>query len=181
MSKTVVNDDVAIACIYFNHKEHTTPVEILGNLLKQLLERNPVLSTKVRDLYFHHRQRETRPTFTELSELLRFEASRVSSFFIVMDALDEYTGDENVVMGMLSEIKMMQTARLMITGRPHISNIMSKVKEFIILEIRAADEDICRSVKGQIKRSMFLSECLQRDETLGESIINMIVSKAQGM
>jgi len=153
----------------------------VGNLLKQLLERNTSLSKEVQEVHDRHCQRETRPTFSELSGLLRLEARRISSFFIVVDALDECSGGEDSAAGILRELESISTSRLMITGRPHVANIMSRFGAFTRLEIRAADEDIGKYLETEINKSIFLSECVQNDEALRSSIPNAIVKHAQGM
>jgi hypothetical protein len=54
--------DTRIAFIYFNHKENPSGVDLLGNLLKQILQQQTDISPPIRDLYnrhtissFHHR------------------------------------------------------------------------------------------------------------------------------
>ena len=182
MRKTFTDvDDVAIACIYFNHKEHITPVEIIGNLLKQLLERNSSLSGEAQELYDRHCQRQTRPTFLELLGLLKLEAHRISSIFIVVDALDECSGSEDVAAEILRELEKLSTSRLMITGRPNVANLVSRLEASTTFEIRATDEDIHKTLETEIDKSVFLSECVRGDEILRRSIVNTITEKADGM
>jgi hypothetical protein len=137
-------DDVGLACIYFNYKTPTTPKETIANVLKQVLERTLTLSGDVENFYIAHQQRDTQATLPELSDLLRRESGRLSSVFIVVDALDECPADENVGFRILSELHRIPQTRFMITGRPHIAELMSRF-ESQILDIRANDED---SVSG---------------------------------
>jgi hypothetical protein len=174
-------DDVAVACVYFNHKTQITRTEIVGNLLKQLLERNTLLSKEAQNVYESHCQRDTRPTFSELSGLLKSEASRFSSFFIVVDALDECGGGEDTADAILKELKALPTSRFMITGRPSVANVISRFGTVPTLEIRAADEDIRKSLKTDIENSVCLSTFVHNDETLQHTITDTIVKNAQGM
>ena len=173
-------DDVAIACVYFNYREPATPPEILANLLKQVLERNNILSKDIRASYASHRQRNTRPHLTELSTLLASEYSRLTSCFLVLDALDECATDNNVGFKILSELQKISNSRLMITGRPHVETLLSKFTS-TTLEIRARDEDIRRSLETQVDESYNLLDCVRNDETFRRSVIDTITTKAKGM
>jgi predicted GNAT family acetyltransferase len=79
-------NDVALACIYFNYKEK----EMIANVLKQLWERTSKLSSQAQALYSLHQDRHTKPSVKEISLILRAESDRVSTFFIILDALDEF-------------------------------------------------------------------------------------------
>lgn len=56
------------------------PVDILGNLLKQLLEEAGALSEEVQNSHTSHRQRDTKQSVKELIELIHDEASRFLPF-----------------------------------------------------------------------------------------------------
>jgi len=173
-------DDVGLVCIYFNYKEPTTPKEIIANVLKQLLERTLALSDDVEKFCTAHQQlRDTQPNLSELSELLRIESSRLSSVFIVVDALDECPADENVGFRILSELHQILHARFMITGRPHVAELMSRF-ESQILDIRATDQDVKKALKTQLMNPSF-PKSLRDDEGLRATVIDTIMTKADGM
>jgi hypothetical protein len=176
-------DDIALACVYFNYKESASPTDIIANVLKQLLQRTPILSDKVRDLYSSHNQRQTRPNLNELVHFLQDEAGRISSFFIILDALDECTGGENDAAKILLELKKIPNARLLITGRPNAENILraTQGEDFLTLIIRADDRDIRKFLNHQIEVSVFLSLNTKNDQELRDMIIDKIVDNANGM
>ena len=171
-------DDVAITCVYFNYREPATPTEILANLLKQMLERTSNLSQDIQTSYASHRQRATQPHLTELSTLLANECTRLTSCFLVLDALDECTTDNYVGVKILSELQKIPNLRLMITGRPHIEKLLSKFGS-TTLEIRARDEDIRRSLETQVEESYNLLDCVHTEETFRRSVIDAIVTRAK--
>jgi hypothetical protein len=172
-------DDVGLACIYFNYKEPTTPKEIIANVLKQLLERTLTLSDDFEKFYTAHQLRDTGPNLSELSELLRIESGRLSSVFILVDALDECPADENAGFRILSELHQILHMRFMITGRPHVVELMSRF-ESRILDIHTNDQDVKRALETQMMNPSF-PKCLRDDEGLRENVIDTIMAKADRM
>lgn len=180
--KFLSSDDIGIACIYFNHKENISPPDILGSLLKHLVQRKTTISKEIRDLYQKHLARETRPTFTELSEILQRECRNLSTFYVVVDALDECPDDGNTRAKMFSELqKLRPILRLLVTGRPHITTFTLKFEDAVRLDIRASDSDIEKYIEGQIEIEEKLEKYVKRNEDLRKTIRDTIVSKAKGM
>jgi hypothetical protein len=177
-------DDVAIACFYLNWQESRTTTDIIANLLKQLLERNPTLSKEITDLYEQYQgRRETKLSSKDICQLFHREASQISSFFIIIDALDECTGGETSCTKILFELGKIPNVRLMITGRPGVEHVvLSKCKDTATLEIRASDEDIRKAIDTQlITTTHTVSGAMEEDPTLRSDILDVIVIKASGM
>jgi hypothetical protein len=175
-------DDVAIVCIYFNYKEHLAAREILGNVLKQLLERNSMLPEEIIRFYAAHCELDTpHATVREISGHLQIHCQQFSTIFIIIDALDECTMEENAGVKINSELYKLPNCRLLITGRPHVKRLISRFDSVISLEIRASDEDIRRSVGTQISESSLLLDCIQTDDEIRATITDTIVRKADGM
>lgn len=178
--KFLCDDSVAIACVYFNHKENFTPVDILGSLIKHLIQRRTRVSEEIHDLYDRHLKRETRPTFTELSEQLQIESHKFSTVFIVLDALDECPESQQTRAKVLSILCKLQTLRLIVTGRPHIIDMTQTFEEAVRLDIRANDSDIEKYIDGQIEMEKNLKK-YKHGHDLRKTIKDTIVSKANGM
>jgi hypothetical protein len=175
-------DDVALACVYFNYKEAATPTDIIGNLLKQLLERNSNISDEARALYSSHEQRQTRPNLKELLQLLRTEAGRISTVFMVLDALDEVSDIEKARAEILLVLSKISTVRVMITGRPHVEyTVLSKLDEVSTKLIRASDNDIRKYLDSELEKAVFLCKKMKADQSLRATVINGILRKADGM
>jgi hypothetical protein len=175
-------DDVALACVYFNYKEATTPTDIVGNLLKQFWENNPSFQRSAQALYESHRGRQTQPNFKELSQLLRTEASGISTFFIVLDALDELEDTQKARATILLELRQIPNVRVMITGRTHVENtVLSKLDDVSTVLIRASDNDIRKYLDTQIEKSGYFGEKMKADQSLKATVIDTIVQKADGM
>jgi hypothetical protein len=172
-------EDVGLACVYFNYTETVTTAAIVPNLLKQLLERSPALSQETRQLYKQcYEKREAPASITEIFQLLHIETSRISSFFIVLDALDECTNDANTRAKIVLELEKIPNVRLMITGRKDVEDIvLSKCTDSTILRIQAADDDMRRSIGSQIDEILNLSTINHSRH----SITDTVVAKAKGM
>jgi hypothetical protein len=111
--------------------------------------------------------------------LLRIESSRLSSVFIVVDALDECPADENVGFRILSELHQILHTQFMITARPHVAELISRF-ECRVLDIRATDQDIKQALKTQLINPSF-PKFLRDDEGLRATVIDTIMTKADGM
>jgi Cdc6-like AAA superfamily ATPase len=175
-------DDIAFGCVYFNYNTTASPKDIIANVLKQLVQQSPVLSTDVETLYSSHSRNQTYPNMKEFSRLLETEAGRVSSFFIVIDALDECTGGQQSGVDILLELQKIPNTRLMITGRPYVEDaVLSKCKDSTKLMIRASDCDIRKTIESYIDQSVYLSKVTETNPSLRETIIESLVTKSKGM
>ena len=171
-------EDVALACVYFNYAETVTATAIVPNLLKQLLERIPALSQETMDLYKQcYEKREARASIKEAFQLLCIEASRISSFFIILDALDECTNEANTRTKIILELEKIPNVRLMITGRKDVEEIVLSNTDSTTLRIQAADDDMRKSIGSQVDERLNLSLINHSRH----SIVDKVVAKAKGM
>jgi Cdc6-like AAA superfamily ATPase len=176
-------DHVALACIYFNYKEATTPKDIVANILRQLWERTSTEFPKeAQALYSSHQERQTEPNIKELSQLLLTESDRISTFFIVLDALDEFDDTQNARDSILSSLLQMPNLRVMITGRSDVQNmVLSKLDDLATLRIRASDSDIRRYLDARIESSGYWGPEMKWDQDMRAAVVDGIVGKADGM
>jgi len=175
------NNDVTMACVYFDYKRKFKPVEILRSILKSVVRRMSPVSDKIRELYRNHSGRETRPTLKEVAEILANETQKFEKVFIVLDALDECPEEEYTVSKILEEIrKLLPTVRLMVTGRPFAAKYMSKFQEFATLEIRALDSDVEKFIRGHIELDESIKQYVLKGNDR-DDLVETVVGKAQGM
>jgi arsenate reductase-like glutaredoxin family protein len=173
-------DDVGLACVYFNYKESIPTAAIIPNILKQVLERSPTISQETMDLYAQfHDKRETRSSLKEILQLLNKEMSRISSLFVVLDALDECTMEANTRAKIILELQKIPNVRLLITGRRDVEDfVLSKFKNSAaILSIQASPEDIHKAIETQVGEILDLSKTPHSIL----SLVNKVVEKAKGM
>ncbi|KAJ7444028.1 ankyrin repeat-containing domain protein [Mycena latifolia] len=175
------NNDAAVACIYLNHKEREvqTPENLLASVWKQLVvERS--LPQAAHDLYKHHFLRDTRPSLTEVFDILQSAMAQHSKVWIIVDALDEYPEEQrNILLEHLSML-LGPTTSLMLTSRPHVT-LDDLFSDMLGLEISATDDDIRRYVDKQIQKSPRLCKHVQTRPELHDEIKSKLSSNADGM
>ena len=182
LRKTVQRVDIGVVYIYCNYKmqlEQTT-VNLVASLLKQLLQHQPTVSDDVKSSYGRHRKMGTHPTLDEAFKLLQSEMHRYSQIFVVIDALDECSNENQARQNLLSKLHALQmshSVNLMMTSR-HIPDITQEFQNSLQLEIRANEEDVRGYLDGQMFR---LASCVRKNTDLQEAIKESIVKAVDGM
>lgn len=169
--------DARIAFIYFNHKEKPSEVELLGNILKQVLQQQTGISCAIRDLYKNKSRKNSHCSLTEVSELLAMETGSLSKLFLVVDALDECQLRIEARDHLFSHLQNLPALRLLVTSRPHIS--IPSVFDTCPLDIRADKSDMETFIRARLENN----ERLQRyvDTKSRPVIIDTIIQKCDGM
>jgi hypothetical protein len=149
--------------------------------LKQLIQQRPDIPSNIRDLYRHHRNRQTHPPLSEYSRLLQAELRHFLKVFIVIDALDECSEENRIREHFLAEVqKLSPMVRLLFTSR-HMPDIERKFEGAAQLEIRASDEDVKRYLESRIESQLPLANYVRTDPTLRSDILDTIIKRAHGM
>jgi hypothetical protein len=179
--RTRLENDVGLAFIYFNYKEQQTLSDVLGSLLKQLIRRAKRMSNEIRTLHERCDNGKRRPTSGELSTLLQSESGFLSSFFVVVDALDECPSVDDSTSKFLLELQKLRIS-LLVTSRSHLESVVQRLLPGAVrLEIRAHDEDIKKYLDEQIKKKNSLGILVGDSTALRETIKNKVTEKAKGM
>ncbi|KAJ6530036.1 ankyrin repeat-containing domain protein [Mycena vulgaris] len=172
--------NVAVACIYLNHKE--TDTQTVSNLLASVwrqLAAGKRMSSTAEELYQRHSEKRTRPTLNETRDVLHAEVTQWSKVYVVVDALDEYPEDErNILLEHLTTLG--PAVGLLLTSRPHIS-LHHSLPTFGALEIRATEEDIQKYVDDRIRTSSRLLMHVRTRPDLREEIQSKIKGSVDGM
>ncbi|KAJ6521488.1 hypothetical protein DFH09DRAFT_1373039 [Mycena vulgaris] len=175
------SQSTGVAVLYLSHEETEaqSPSDLLAGLWRQLVLGQPI-SPLVDRLYSEHRERRTRPSLEGILAILGSSVSQYSNVFIVVDALDEYPGQQRDILlrGLLS---LGSTVNLMLTSRPHITTPTQISRLLETLEIRATEDDIRRHVDAKILRSSRLSSHVEDRPDLREEIETTIVRQSDGM
>ena len=125
-------DNIGFAFLYFNYKEYRKPVELLGSLLKQIMERKSGIGKGIRELYEKYLRRQAHPTLDEISRLLQSELCDPSTFYIVIDAIDECIDAKSTLLVELQ--KLQPILQLLVTARPHIKSVIVRLSGAIHLD-----------------------------------------------
>ena len=169
-------------------------MNLIGGILRQLL-RHKRLSKKIKNLYNENVEECIRPTFHELTELLRLEVSNYSKVYLIFDALDEFSeercDDRTIILDELKALQQMKLGReslvssarssnieivedmgvnLLISSR-HANPIEPQLKEAKQFDILATPGDIRTYVAARISRAYRLSKFVQEKKELKEDIV----------
>jgi hypothetical protein len=173
---------IGIAYLYcnFRRRDEQTVEALLASLLKQLARGRSSLPESVKYLYESHKDKQTRPTFYEISSTLRSVGALYSRIFIAVDALDECQASDGCRTKFLKEIFAFQAksrANILTTSR-FVPEINEHFKDSLCLEIRASDHDVRRYLDGHMSQ---LPRCVLRSLELQDEIKAEIVKAVDGM
>ena len=173
---------IGIAYLYcnFRQQQDQKPADLLASLLGQLVQGQPSIPNSMKSLYERHKRKRTRPSFSEISEVLQFAMASYSRTFIAIDALDECGISDRGRGKFLSEIFKLQAktgTSLFATSR-FIPDITEEFKGKPSLEIRASDADVRRYLDGHMSH---LRPFVSRKPDLQEEIKTEIVKAVDGM
>lgn len=145
------------------------------------MQDQPLTSLNIRNLYDAHVNKKTSPTPTELLGALKSEIGAFSKVFIIVDALDECSEDNNRRANLLDALlSLPKNVKLLVTSRP-LPTIEIDLEGIARLDIRADDKDVRMYVKGRIPREKRLARHIGKDPDLGETLVETIVNSAKGM
>jgi len=173
---------IGIAYLYcnFRQQQEQKPANLLASLLKQLVQEQLSVPESVKSLYERHKDKRTRPSFDEISNVLYSVVAGYSKTFIIIDALDECQASDGSRKRLLSEIFNLQTktgVNLFATSR-FIPEIMTEFEGSVLLEIRASDDDVRRYLDGKMSQ---LRPFVSRNFALQEEIKTEIIKAIDGM
>ncbi|PGH23009.1 hypothetical protein AJ80_02924 [Polytolypa hystricis UAMH7299] len=180
------SENVAIAGGFFSYQDRLqqTPLYLIADILKQLLvsqDRGKPLSEDVIELYESHIRKRTTPNFTEYKAVIQSELRSYEKVFIILDALDEFAGDEGTLARFLTEVNSLgPNVKLMLTSRPHI-DIAAVIINALQLEIHANDTDIRYYLEGRVPQIPRLTRLIDGRHDLRNMIIDTIAKRCKGM
>lgn len=172
-----------IYCDYNQRKEQTV-TNLLSSLLQQVLQHlagDDALLSEMSSLYSVHRKYDTRPTLTQITDMLRKLSSKFRAFYVVVDALDECAESEEDALRFISAVcSLRPQIRLLCTSR--FSTIFEDYfHESEKVEISARSGDIRKFLESQLQMQYRLSKHICADPSLKEVIVETIIVESQGM
>ena len=178
--KTLV---LSIFCDYQSPTTQTIP-NLLCSLLKQLVQDNG-LSNQITLLYEQCHLKETWPSPDDLIKTLSQELASFYHVYIVLDALDEFTGGKpeeqiNQQEELSKTIQLLgDNIHLLVTSR-NIITIGSLFKADAKLNIQAANDDIHLYIIRKLS-SGHLTRFIKGRDDLRQVILDGVTEKADGM
>ncbi|RYP23580.1 hypothetical protein DL767_008772 [Monosporascus sp. MG133] len=179
------NKSIGVVYIYcnFRRQDEQKAQDLLASLLKQLTQGCSSLPNSVRSLHHDHKDKQTRPSFEEISRAIRSVAALYSRVFIIVDALDEAPfEDRDKFLEAMSNLQQEGQARsnIFATSRPEVgSHFAEHFEGYMSKEIRAADNDVLSYINGRL--STIRRPRLSKFPDLQDAIRKQVVKAADGM
>jgi len=155
------------------------PANFLASLIRQFVSSAPTLPTRIVASYEFHESRNTRPTFTECTELLHAIVSDCSKVFIVIDGADECCEEWRGIL--LKELGRLQPQACVLLTSRDLPNIQYQLGDATRLEVQAKSGDIERYLQERIAESEKIRYFTARDPDLSSNITHTIAARAEGM
>lgn len=178
------NAGVGIAYIYCSYQpqQEQKPKDLLSSLLKQLVQKQQVMSPNIMNLYESHRAEGTFLSFDEIIKAFRSIVQLYSRVFIMIDGLDEYySSNKEAFNELLSDVFSIQKeaqVNLFVTSR-FVSDIISWFSGCIWKEIRAQREDILCYINGRMHQ--ILRSQISKYPEVQDMVRSKVVEAADGM
>ncbi|KAJ7589196.1 hypothetical protein C8J56DRAFT_722172, partial [Mycena floridula] len=178
---------IAVICIYcdYRQQQEQTPIQLLGSVLKQLVQQHLVLSDHLLALHETCLSRGGHPSIAELFAALQTEVLLYSQVYIVVDALDECSESNQAQelffpthpQGLWS---LPDHIHLLVTSRDILS-ISQEFDNTPRISIKAHSKDLETYIRGRITTDIKLKKLVKDDSALATEIIDQIILKAAGM
>ena len=174
---------IGIAFLYCKFNDKWTIVDLLGSLLRQLLQKQQPIPDDLKRTYDDYKQTGHRPSSDDILKFLDLTIAHLSKSIVIIDALDEclLASDSpeertQLLSGILS-LQAKHNISVLITSRenPDISTILEGKP---CLPIHANVDDIQIFLRSRIG---ILPKCVLRDAALQNEIVSEISYMVDGM
>ena len=160
-----IKNHINITVVYLKYNEPKQTLDnLLGSLLRQLIEDFETISFAVLELYDHHRDRNISSIVNELRDSLLSTIGSFAKVFLVVDALDECNNE--LRWDFVERLETLQPyVHLLITSR-YLDSISEELENFTRFEIKAHRADIELFIDHQIKKNRNLRKIVERNHAL---------------
>lgn len=139
------------------------------------------LPSEVATLYSQHEKYNTRPTLTQIADILGKLVSTFESFHVIIDALDECAESNEEALRFVTAVSSLgSSVKIMCTSRSS-SRFDGYFSEASIIKISAHRDDISTFLDAYMREQHILSKHVRKDPTLKDDIIKTIIQESQGM
>ncbi|KAK5659055.1 hypothetical protein OQA88_1142 [Cercophora sp. LCS_1] len=149
-----LGDKANLAYVYCDYKTEDTLKELLGDMIKQLVQHDRSLAFPLLDLHDRFVQHKILPTAEDMYITLELILLQQSAAHVIVDATDKVPQEQGVrrrFADMLARLKTkVVSLRLMVTSRP-LPGITDVFKGVPTLEIRATDDDVGRYMDSKFE------------------------------
>ena len=172
-----------MAYIYFSYKdsEIQTPVNILASIVQQLVRQRPKHCDAVKNLHTRCIRENSRPSVGDVTATLEDVLLSFPKVYLVIDALDECTEENEVRSILLTELKKFQHhVSLIVMSRP-IPDIEDLLSGAVILSIEASPVDIRNYLEQRLASTRSVQKHFKEEPSLQTMIVSRIMEMMKGM
>ena len=170
--------DIAVTCFYFDFapQKEQSAASVLGGLLKQVVTGFRPIPREIMDA-FQKYEKVIGGQRLQLPEIVKLlgSLSSVRRTYFCLDALDECAAPDRakVLLSLKDIIKMSPTARVFLTGRPHVGGEVGKhlPNGLATVSICPRKEDIIQYIRTKLAEDTTWEEM---DEGLEEEIVKKV-------
>lgn len=180
-------EDNAIAYFYCDYKDVAThdPANILGSIAKQFACQDEEAFSKLERFYDRYNidgRPSTLPILEELRDLVSDLTKGFDNALVIVDGLDECSGDRSVVIGLLTSLMDVPrtNVKCMFASRDEY-DIRIALEDYVDISIAAKGTDLKLYVLAEIEKRTKLGRLSIRRPALKEEIMAKLVEKAAGM
>jgi len=177
---------IAVAFIYFEYRPKESPDSrgVAASILRQWAQSQKDLDPELRKLYAEWRANRRTANIPEFVCCMNSIATKLSSAFIILDALDEWDSNERWIF-LNRVVPHLDTTRTKVfaTCRPHIEDVSKFFTNSDKLVIVAHEDDLKRYVTEKLKQIEPRKK--RRFDQLGsilkDEIVDKLCTQANGM
>ena len=174
----------AVSFVFCDYKDEAlqTPENMISAIIKEIVRNRPV-SAGLKDFYNRHETSGVRPTLSELEQLLRSEAARLTSVYVVVDAVDELADKDSSREKFLDALSAgMPHLNVLFTSRPHI-RIAESFPAVTRQAVAANTQDIRRYARNRmsLKSRSQLAKLVEGRIELQDDIVETLENESGGM
>ena len=167
-----------IYCDYQDQKEQSGR-QLLGSLLRQIVEKNHSLAEPLLALHQNHMENRTMPSADEIVSALKTVISQQTDVFILVDAIDECSQEGGTRVQLLQILRGLcvdlEPVHILVTSRG-VPEIVALMKDAPSIEIKANSEDISDYV-----RSRFADYKVALKDNWPSNVEDVILRRTNGM
>lgn len=167
-----------MAYFYFDHQDQSSQSTsvVLCSVLRQLLEQMPTIPSCVTELYEKSGHNGS-ITLNECERLLADLASGLEYVYLVFDGLDEAAHRRAFLQSILN-VAQTPHVRLLVTSRPHISDLTDLFQQYPNLVIRAHQEDLKTYLYQELEQGEIYKIA---DQQFVKRLVRKLTQGAEGM
>lgn len=171
-----------LAYVYCSYQEpdHIS-INLLANILRQIVQRQPTLPHRIRELYGTHLVKGTQLSLDEILTEMQALSQRFTNLYLVVDALDECYMDGGTRVTFLEAVqKITNNVHLLVTSRTTV-NVHACLPTAASIRVDAKDHDIRKYLQDRMGHESRLRRVIADDRDLEDTIVSTILENAKGM